>query len=79
MPSGACINRTYHEQERLEAKQMELAEDEWKRVDRWHATYNAALTGFLAFSGNETMNSMSLEEAIRSAKSAANQTHGELK
>lgn len=77
MPDGGCINRSYHDEERIEAAAMKLADDEWRRVDRWWATYNAALTGLLAWGGSGA-DYVSGDYARRSATEHADAAHGKL-
>lgn len=51
--------------------------DEQRRVDRWHATYNAALTGLRAWSSVGT-DHLNVEAAHREATASADLAHGKL-
>lgn len=57
-----------------ELRRQMAAEADALRVERWHATYNAALMGMYAFGGGD----MSNAEADGQAQFAANLAHGEL-
>ena len=52
------------------------ADEEALRVKRWHATYNAAMTGLLA--RGQSMSLQCTEDCVAEAKVVANLTHGEL-
>jgi hypothetical protein len=52
--------------------------DECLRVERWHATYNAALTGLHAFSSDLHQNGFGVEDSHEMALQAANLAHGPL-
>ena len=58
-------------------KQVMAADAEEKRVERWHATYNAALTGLHAFYGGDG-HCFDVSAAHASATSAADLAHGKL-
>ena len=51
--------------------------DEAKRVERWHATYNAALTGLLSHA--QTSRLQCTADCVEEATIAANMTHGRIK
>ena len=54
--------------------------DEGKRVERWHATYNAALTGCHAFPGlADQYEPLDVQTSHEIATEAANLAHGKLK
>lgn len=59
------------------AKQQKRFAEERARIERWHATYNAALTGCYAW---ETPSGAGLtaEQAHEAATEAANLAHGTL-
>lgn len=50
--------------------------EEETRVERWHATYNAALTGFCM--REQSMRLQGPEDIHEAAMNAANLAHGEL-
>jgi hypothetical protein len=55
---------------------MKLADDEWRRHDRWHATYNAAIAGLL--SREQTNRLQSWMDCCAVAKDVADHAHGAL-
>jgi hypothetical protein len=62
----------------LEQAEISNAEyEEAKRVERWHATYNAAVTGLRAWSSAGT-DYLNAEAVHREALASANLAHGKL-
>jgi len=51
---------------------------ESERVERWHATYNATLTGLHAFSSELHQNGFGVEDSHEMSLQAANLAHGPL-
>jgi hypothetical protein len=63
---------------RAEDATLERGRKERLRIERWHATYNAALTGLQAWS-REDHDGFTTEEAHVMAADSACLLHGELK
>lgn len=71
-------NRDCEQLERLLHLKESAEHREKLRVERWHATYNAALTGLHAFSSELHQNGFGIDSCNEMAAQAAVAAHGPL-